>query len=155
MPARPKPSGRYFQIDLHKNGFSGGDAPLSASSDGHPSCQGGRRGGRHSRGVRRKVEVHAWVSQHHPEFWENHDAFDPEHFAPEKPPPAKGAYFPFLIGRRACLGEHFAMLEGIVAITSIASCYRLEWVEEEAMGTRPISTLRYSRALKMKVLRRF
>lgn len=102
-----------------------------------------------------KVVLHAWATHRHPEFWERPEAFDPERFEPEREKQIpRGAWFPFLIGRRACLGEHFAMLEGVVALAAIAGRYRLERVEEEPLGIRPISTLRYARPLRMRVRRR-
>ena len=102
-----------------------------------------------------KVLIHCWVTHRHPEFWERPEEFDPERFSPERADKLpRGAFFPFLIGRRACLGEHFAMLEGIAAIAAIAARYRLERIDDRPMGTRPISTMRYERPLRMRVRRR-
>jgi cytochrome P450 len=59
-----------------------------------------------------------------------------------------------LLGRRACLGEHFAMLESVVALAMIVSRYRLTRADEGPIATRPISTLRLARPLRMRVERR-
>ena len=58
---------------------------------------------------------------------------------------------PFLLGRRACLGEHFAMLEGVVALAMIVDRHRLEPVDHDPIHTRPITTLRLARPLRMRV----
>ena len=55
---------------------------------------------------------------------------------------------------RFFLGEHFGMLEGTLAVAMIASRYKLELVERKPIGTRPIATLRLSRPLRMRVVRR-
>jgi len=61
---------------------------------------------------------------------------------------------PFLLGRRACLGEHFGMLEGTIALAMIASRYKLELATTPPIATRPISTLRLARPLMMRVIPR-
>lgn len=102
-----------------------------------------------------KVAILPYVTHRLAEFWARPDEFDPERFAPEKLEGREPfAYLPFLLGRRACLGEHFAMLESVVALAMIVSRYRLTRVEEGKIATRPISTLRLARPLRMRVERR-
>lgn len=62
----------------------------------------------------------------HPGVWPNPDQFDPNRFA--KGPsnlPHPFAYIPFSKGYRACLGQHFAVLEMSVAIAMIARQFTL------------------------------
>lgn len=101
------------------------------------------------------VGISPYVTHRHPEFWPSPGRFDPERFAPER---AAGiepySYLPFLLGRRACLGEHFAMIEGVLMLAMLARRYRLRPVSPEPVKTRPIATLRLARPLIMRATRR-
>lgn len=102
-----------------------------------------------------RVAVSIYVTHRHPEFWPDPERFDPERFASSREASIEpGSYAPFLIGRRVCVGEHFAMLEGVLALAMIAGRYRIERVDNEPIGTRPISTLRLARPLRVRVRRR-
>ena len=101
------------------------------------------------------VIVSAYVTHRHPEYWSDPERFDPDRFAPDAVDDIEPySYFPFLLGRRACLGEHFAMVEGIVLLAMLVRRYRLTLVSDELHRTRPISTLRFERPLMMNVTRR-
>ncbi len=54
------------------------------------------------------------------------DAFRPERFLPEAPPPPRGAWLPFGAGPRVCIGQHFAMLEMSLVAAMLLQRYRLE-----------------------------
>lgn len=102
-----------------------------------------------------KIVLVPYVTHRHPDLWKDPDAFDPERFAPDKVDEIPdGAWLPFLVGRRACLGEHFALLEGIAALAGMVSRYRIERVDNDPIETRPISTLRLARPLMVRVGRR-
>jgi enediyne biosynthesis protein E7 len=97
----------------------------------------------------------AYATHRHPACWERPDEYDPDRFAPERAEHiVPYSYMPFLLGRRACLGEHFGMLEGVIALAMIASRYRLERADARPIPTRPIATLRLGRPLMMRVVRR-
>jgi cytochrome P450 len=101
------------------------------------------------------VIISAYVTHRHPEFWADPERFDPERFAPESLDDIEPySYFPFLLGRRACLGEHFAMVEGIVLLAMLVRRYHLALASNQPHRTRPISTLRFARPLMMRVTRR-
>lgn len=57
-------------------------------------------------------------------------AFWPERF---RKMPRPGAYFPFGLGGRTCLGKDFALLEGVVALRALFARYRLELLEEPGL----------------------
>jgi cytochrome P450 len=58
-----------------------------------------------------------WVIQRHPEFWDEPDRFDPQRFTPEQEKARhRYAWFPFGGGPRACIGQHFSMLESAIAL---------------------------------------
>jgi cytochrome P450 len=99
--------------------------------------------------------ISPFVTHRHPACWERPDVFDPDRFAPERADKiVPYSYMPFLLGRRACLGEHFGMLEGTIALAMIASRYKLELATRGPIGTRPISTLRLARPLMMRLVER-
>jgi cytochrome P450 len=62
------------------------------------------------------VVVSPWATHRHPEFWPEPDLFDPDRFEPAAVAGHhRYAYFPFAGGPRACIGNHFAMTEAVVA----------------------------------------
>ncbi|WP_101257095.1 cytochrome P450 [Streptomyces barkulensis] len=72
------------------------------------------------------VYVSPWVTQRHPGHWDHPDRFDPDRFAPE-PEAARPRYawFPFGGGPRACIGQYFAMLEGVIGLAGLLQRFRL------------------------------
>jgi len=69
-----------------------------------------------------------WVTHRHPAFWPDPDRFDPTRFVGDQDRP-RYAYFPFGGGPRACIGEHFAMLEAAVLLKALLGRYRIEAVD--------------------------
>jgi cytochrome P450 len=70
-----------------------------------------------------------YVTQRHPDIWEEPDRFDPERFAPgraEQYPPF--SYFPFGGGSRKCIGFHLALLQMQLVTAMVAQRFRLETV---------------------------
>lgn len=102
-----------------------------------------------------KISLVPYVTHRLAEFWPRPDEFDPERFSPERAGAIEPfSYLPFLLGRRECLGEHFAVLEGVAALAMIVARYRLTRVDDGPIETRPILTLRLRRPLLMRIERR-
>ncbi|MDF0651843.1 MAG: cytochrome P450 [Nitrospira sp.] len=83
----------------------------------------------------------------HPAFWPNSEQFLPERWLNSERPAARYAYLPFGAGPRACVGIHFASLEGPLLLALIGRRYDLqlaqETVEPELMVTlRPKGGIR-------------
>ncbi|MFJ6760551.1 cytochrome P450 [Streptomyces sp. NPDC091273] len=73
-----------------------------------------------------------WVTHRHPAHWPDPDRFDPERFTPEaEAARPRYAWFPFGGGPRACIGQHFSMLESVVALAMILRAYEFEAVDTE------------------------
>lgn len=69
------------------------------------------------------VRITPWVLQRDPRSFAEPDAFRPERFLPDAPPPPRGAWMPFGTGPRVCIGQHFAMLEmSIIAAMLLQRC---------------------------------
>jgi cytochrome P450 len=72
------------------------------------------------------VHLFSWVTHRDPRWFPDPEAFDPDRFAPgriENIPP--GAYFPFGLGPRACVGNHFAMTELTFLTTMLVQRFTL------------------------------
>jgi len=83
----------------------------------------------------------------HPDFWTNPEQFLPERWLNAQQPQSRYAYMPFGAGPRACVGIHFASVEGPLLLALIARRYDLQLaqgpVEPELMVTlRPKGGLR-------------
>lgn len=73
-----------------------------------------------------------WVTHRLPGHWPDPDRFDPERFAPEaEAQRPRYAWFPFGGGPRACIGQHFSMLESVIALAMILRAYEFEAVDTD------------------------
>ena len=61
------------------------------------------------------------------------------------------AYFPFGGGPRVCIGNHFAMLEAIVILATIAQKWRFEATSDEPLTLSPSVTLRPGRPIRLQM----
>lgn len=101
------------------------------------------------------VDVSAYVTQRHPDFWEEPDAFRPERFAPEAAAKRhRFAYFPFSGGPRQCIGNSFALMEAQLLLATVARRYRLREAPGFTMEAESNVTLRPKGALPMHLERR-
>jgi len=70
-----------------------------------------------------------YVMHRSPEFWPDPLAFRPERHTPEaKADRPRFVYFPFGGGRRQCIGEGFAWMEGVLSLATIAQRWRLSFL---------------------------
>ncbi|MEU9284463.1 cytochrome P450 [Streptomyces sp. NPDC048275] len=78
------------------------------------------------------VLIAPWVTHRHPDLWPDPDHFDPDRFTPEHEATRhRYAWFPFGGGPRACVGQHFSMLESVLALAVLLRSYELEAVDTE------------------------
>jgi cytochrome P450 len=82
--------------------------------------------------------------------------FDPERFLPENDKRlSKQAFLPFGAGPRICIGNHFALLEGQLAMATLAQRVRLDLLPgAPAVEMEPLITLRPKGGMPMRVTRR-
>lgn len=101
------------------------------------------------------VMISPWVLHRHRTLWDDPDYFDPERFAPgNREKIHRFAYLPFGGGQRICIGMGFAMQEAIVALSMIASRYRLTLAPGHPVEALSRITLRPMNGLKMVLTRR-
>lgn len=81
--------------------------------------------------------------------------FDPERHTPEaKAARTKGAYCPFGMGPRQCIGEAFAWMECVLVLATLAQRWRLRHDERHAVVAEPLFTLRPKDGMPMMVVAR-
>ncbi len=85
-------------------------------------------------------------------FWENPEGFNPDRFTAEAEAARhKGAYVPFSLGPRKCIGESFAMIEAKLVLASLLRRTRFEIVPGRRVEPEPTITLRPKGGLWMRV----
>jgi cytochrome P450 len=102
-----------------------------------------------------------WVVHRDARWWPDAHAFTPERWltadgrydeaAPGQP---RGAYFPFGMGRRVCIGESFAWTEAVLALAALARDWAPTLVPGHPIALRPAVTLRPMHGLRMVLHRR-
>lgn len=97
------------------------------------------------------------IGMHHdPKLFPDPERFDPERFTPEaeKALP-KNAFLPFGAGPRVCIGNHFALMEGQLALATIAQRVRFELPPgARPVEMEPLVTLRPKGGMPMTAHRR-
>lgn len=98
------------------------------------------------------VLMSPYVVHRDPRFYPDPERFDPERWTPEgKAARPKFAFFPFGGGARVCIGEHFAWMEGVLLLATIAQRWRLRLVPGHPVDHRALITLRPKHGMRMTV----
>lgn len=93
-----------------------------------------------------------YVIQRSPEYWDEPLAFRPERHTPEnKAARQRFTYFPFGAGRRQCIGESFAWMEGVLSLASIAQRWRLRLLPEQTIVPQAKISLRPKYPMQMRL----
>ncbi|MFJ7905768.1 cytochrome P450 [Kitasatospora sp. NPDC096204] len=98
-----------------------------------------------------QVVVAPLVTHRHPDHWEEPERFDPDRFLPEAERARhRYAWFPFGGGPRACIGQHFSMLEAVLALGVLLRDFELEAVDRRVALALGI-TLRAASPMRIRV----
>ena len=102
-----------------------------------------------------KIYLSQWVMHRNPRYFPDPNRFDPRRFAPEaiasRP---RFTYLPFGAGRRLCIGEEFAWMQGVSIMASIARRFRLLLPSGQQVVPEPNVTLRPRGGLRMRLAAR-
>jgi cytochrome P450 len=96
-----------------------------------------------------------WLMHRNEQYFPDPLKFDPERWRPEaRESRPKFSYFPFGGGPRLCIGEHFAWMEGVLVIATMAQRWKMRLAEGHPVEPQPIVTLRPKYGMKMVVSQR-
>lgn len=93
-----------------------------------------------------------WVIHRKEEYWDDPLTFDPSRFEAEDAYP-EGAFFPFGMGPRKCIGDMFAMIESQIITSTIARDWKFEH-QHELPKLQAGATSRPRDSVMMKAKRR-
>ena len=89
------------------------------------------------------VIIYPFGTHRHSDYWERPDEFYPDHFLPEavntRP---RYAYYPFGAGPRICIGNHFAVMEGLILIALISQNFRVRVQNADQIGLKSVGVLK-------------
>jgi cytochrome P450 len=93
-----------------------------------------------------------YVVHRDPRFFPEPDRFDPSRWtSPEIAKRHKYAYFPFGGGGRKCIGEYFAVAEGVLVLATIAQRWKLRLLNHHPVEAAPLVTLRPKYGMRMRL----
>jgi cytochrome P450 len=96
-----------------------------------------------------------WVVQRDRRWFDEPKAFRPERWAKDLAQRLpRFAYFPFGGGPRQCIGNSFALMEGILILTTIAQRFRLSLVPGQRITPTPYVTLRPEPGIRVQLAAR-
>jgi cytochrome P450 len=105
--------------------------------------------------ARALVLVSAWVTHRDPRFHADPERFDPNRFLPESSAARHAfSYFPFGGGRRGCVGEPLAWLEGSTVLATLIGRWRFRVDPRYEVVLAPRVTLRPKDGVRLLVERR-
>jgi cytochrome P450 len=105
--------------------------------------------------ARALVVVCQYAMHRNPRYYPDPERFEPDRFTLEaKASRPRFSYFPFGGGPRHCMGEPFAMMEGVILLASLARHWRLRLVPGHRVELRPEHLLRAKYGMLMKLERR-
>jgi cytochrome P450 len=101
------------------------------------------------------VVVSQYVMHRDPRFFPDPERFDPERWTPEaRAARPQFSYFPFGGGPRRCVGESFAMTEGVLLLSTLARRWRVRPLEGHPVEVFPEHLLRAKRGMPVRLERR-
>jgi cytochrome P450 len=101
------------------------------------------------------VSISPYVLHRHKTLWRNPDDFDPSRFLPgAREKIDRYAYIPFGAGPRVCIGQAFAMQEGLIVLAHFLKRVRLDLFPGHPIALQQRITLRPRYGMRMIVRQR-
>lgn len=97
------------------------------------------------------VWVFPWAMHRDPRWWPEPLAFRPERFLEEGARKRPG-YLPFGTGPRVCIGSHFARMEAILALATVARRFRFAPVDHAPLRFLAAVTLRPAAGVRLALI---
>lgn len=100
------------------------------------------------------VLIAPWLFHRDPRLFEDPLRFDPDRFLPDREAALpRFAYMPFGGGKRICIGNQFALMEGQIILSTIAPHVSMELVSQRPIELQPFITLRPKGGVNVNVRR--
>ena len=100
------------------------------------------------------VLIAPWLLHRDARFFEDPLRFDPDRFLPEREAQLpRFAYMPFGGGRRICIGNQFALMEGQIILATVAKQMEMELLSSKPVGLEPLLTLRPKNGVRVRLRR--
>ncbi len=100
------------------------------------------------------VFIAPWLLHRDPRNFEEPLRFDPDRFLPEREARLpRFAYLPFGGGRRICIGNQFALMEGQIILSTIAQHVGMDLLSREPIGLKPLLTLHPKNGVTVRIRR--
>ena len=101
------------------------------------------------------VTVSPFLLHRHRTLWRDPDLFDPSRFmGAERETIDRFAYIPFGAGPRVCIGQGFAMSEGVIALAHLIKAFRFDLAEGHKVEPLQRITLRPRNGMRMVMTER-
>jgi len=93
-----------------------------------------------------------WLFHRDARLFEDPLRFDPDRFLPEREAKLpRFAYMPFGGGRRICIGNQFALMEGQIILNTLARRIDMKLLSKNPIGVEPFITLRPKGGVRVKL----
>ncbi len=100
------------------------------------------------------VLIAPWLLHRDPRLFEDPLRFDPDRFLPAREAAIpRFAYLPFGGGRRICIGNQFALMEGQIILSTIGRHVWMELTSDRPARLQPFITLRPKGGIKVRIRR--
>ncbi|MEO3755643.1 cytochrome P450 [Streptomyces sp. B6B3] len=92
-----------------------------------------------------------YLMHRQPELFEDPARFDPDRWSDGRPAPSRGAYVPFGLGARQCIGNDFATMRAALAISTFYGRWRFEPVAGEPVRLAANATVLHPEHVMMRL----
>jgi cytochrome P450 len=101
------------------------------------------------------VMISPWLIHRHKGLWQQPDAFNPDRYTDDQSRESlRGAYLPFGMGPRVCIGAAFALQEAVLILSSISRHYHLQPVLGHVPQPVGRLTIRSANGVRLTLYRR-